>query len=429
MDRKTQPKDIDSVNKKDDECEPFELKVDQAIEYFCRTKKKDWKGYLKNTSRGEPKKIKDKTLTGEPGTLMLDQDHEDCETAWAVLMMGVINVMSHTRDTTANWQGTYANWLTVGRVITVDITEIKGKFQKQKHYEQMDDLFARMSKMEGKNKTAMKLGRMGADEPTESALVGNLVEATHQIYVDDMRRKIREGVTRKNGPRAITLERVKRMLKDAESRLSASLFGEAEDTRTDRKGKKWEERDGNRDKKRREDRESKPKTHQRSLTPEQITAIGNYAKAEGKEWREVKLEDIEATKIGTKGWAAKTPADEKPTNKPDTKPKEGGVEWRGPKPICRYFTKGTCTKGDQCTFLHENKEKPGVNHQEKEATSDDDDDDDIYESYHLQSEENNIHPYEQNDQEQYEEDHEQIFMSTGSDDGSEEYNGDPPTTP
>jgi hypothetical protein len=418
---------IDSVNKKDDDCEPFELKVDQATEYFCRTKKKDWKDYLKNTSRGDTKKIRDKTLTGEPGTLMLDQEHEDCETAWAVLMMGVINVMSHTRDTTANWQGTYANWLTVGRVMTVGITEIKGKFQKQKHYEQMDDLFARMSKMEGKNKTAMKLGRMGADEPTESALVGNLVEATHQIYVDDMRRKIREGVTRKSGPRAITLERVKRMLKDAESRLSASLFGEAEDTRTDKKGKKWEERDGNRDKKRREDRESKPKTHQRSLTPEQIKAIGNYAKAEGKEWREVKLEDIEATKIGTKGWAAKTPADEQSTNKPDNTPKEGGAEWRGPKPICRYFNKGTCTKGDQCTFLHETKEKPGVNHQEKETSSEDDDDDDIYESYHLQREDNNLHQDEDNDEEQYEENYEQIFMDTESDDGSEEHNGDPQT--
>jgi hypothetical protein len=382
---------IDSVNKKDEDCESFELKADQAIEYFCRTKKSDWATYLARTSRGETRKIKDKPLEKEPGTQMLNQDHDDCEKAWAILLIGVINVLSHTSDTQANWQQTYANWLTVGRVMTVGITEIKGAFPRQKAHEEVDDVVARMTKQEDKNKTAMKLAHMSGDIPQGSALVGNLVEAVNYKYVEDMREKIRDGVTRKKGIKAYTLGRVTKMLNDAESRLRAKVFGQAGDSSRQRdrdnnnKGRNKGKGGGERNDGRRSDgkgRDKKPKTYQRSLTPEQIQAITNYAKTEGKEWKEVKLEDIEATQLGVKGWAEKTPPD---TTKPEHD-KDGSKEDKGKerkKRACTFYARGACTRGDQCTFLHEDKDKPVVNHQEEKEESSDEDDEDMYESYHI----------------------------------------------
>jgi hypothetical protein len=170
-----------------------------------RTKKKDWAKYLSTTSRGETKKVRNTTLQGEPGTLMLDQDHEDCERAWAVMVMGVINVLSHTNDTSTKWQQAYANWLTIDRIMTIGITEIKGLFPKQKRHEDTSNLWARVNKQEDKLTTALKLSGMSADIPTGSGLVGNLVAAADNRNVNDMRKQIRDAVTRKETPKTMTV--------------------------------------------------------------------------------------------------------------------------------------------------------------------------------------------------------------------------------
>ena len=121
---------VDAVSKQGDGKEPYQLRVDRAIEYFMRTKKEDWIKYLQDTSKGITHKIRDKSLSDAPGLKMLQSTHKDCEKAWTVLSMGVTKVLAYTPETMSTWEAQYAEWLTVGRTMTVGMTKIEGRFRK-----------------------------------------------------------------------------------------------------------------------------------------------------------------------------------------------------------------------------------------------------------------------------------------------------------
>jgi hypothetical protein len=360
---------IDGINKKDENCEPFEEKVDTGTEYFMRTKKSDWAKYLRATSIGEVKKIRQTSLKNEPGAAYLHQDHRDCEQAWAILGMGITNILSYTTDKNYKWEQTYANWLTVGRTVTVGLTTITGKFPRQKPNEDTDDLINRMTKKGELNRIAMKLAKMDGDSPTGNAITGNLVTAAKDENVREMKDKIKEDVTRKKSVGTITLQKVIKMLRNAEAKLGTRLFGEHENSNSREKprGGKSQGRD----------RRSKDDSGPRRLSAEQISAITNYAKEKKKAWKEVTLEEVQESPEGVKGWADKTTAD-----KPDAKEKSKGAdekkdpdtkkEKRDTSTIkCIFFKKGTCRAGDECKFMH-TEGTENVHHQRKESTSDDD---------------------------------------------------------
>ncbi len=217
---------IHSVSKKDDDCEAFEQRVDRTIEYFMRSGKQDWLKFLEETAGGTTKKIKDSPLESEPGTLMLQQDHPDCERAWATLLAGVSNTLSYTAESGNSWVKHYANWLSDKRVITIGLVTINGKFPEQKRGEDIDDLTDRSTKMLEILRTQLRLANMSSQTPDDSAQTGNLVSAVRQEYADDMMEHLRDAMTRKRGLQTMTLKKVTALLKDSEVRKRTTIFGE-----------------------------------------------------------------------------------------------------------------------------------------------------------------------------------------------------------
>jgi hypothetical protein len=419
---------IDAVSKQGEGKEPHQLRVDRAIEYFMRTQKGDWIEYLKNTSKGVTHKIRDQTLQDEPGLRMLQPTHKECEKAWTVLSMGVTSVLAYTPETMITWEVQYAEWLTVGRTMTVGMSKIEGKFAKQRKKEDIEDMHGRMQKQEMSLRSALRAAKMESDIPTGNQLVGNLIEAARPEYVKHVREYLRDQMSRKKGVKPMTLERAVRLLKDAEMRLSAKLLGdvtrEESDRRTERNSKST----------RRKADQDDAHLMKRTLTQDQMKAMRAYARVKDLKWRQVKLEDVESTSEGIQGWLKqfKEYDDSKAQDKPKEDKKSATEEKAAQTRVCRFYLKGDCRRGDQCNFKHEGtpkqekedpkakaKKKPEVSHQrpdtEEESEDSHDDESEDYESHWLQT-----HVIEEDDETESSNESDEAWGTPGEHTDSEE---------